>query len=291
MLRFAAVGVAILLGGLVGLTLAAAYVARSVRLQRRLFGASPPVWDPTAIGAVRTDTGTGSSWLVDGPSHGGWVAVVVHGFNLGDDPVASDPSPLPALIGELRARGVPCVLPILGYAGDDLHTGGDHEADEVAAVAAWAGARYGLPVVLIGFSAGAHVVLRAAARSPHVVAAVADSAYCDIGTVLVEQVHRVTHVPSVLLGGVPVVFRRLTGCGVAADELRTMTVPVLLLHGAADTNVPPAHQDALASWIPTSTVIRPEGRQHNESLVHPDVIGEVFTWIDRCVPARPGAPS
>jgi len=62
-----------------------------------------------------------------------------------------------------------------------------------------------------------------------------------------------------------------------------ITVPVLLIHGALDSDTPPDHSVRVfaALWGPKRLILVP-GARHNESLAG-DVWPEIETWIDDAV--------
>ncbi len=50
---------------------------------------------------------------------------------------------------------------------------------------------------------------------------------------------------------------------------RSLSCPVLVIHGDADEAVPVQAQDDIASWVPASEVLRLPGAGHTFGAVHP----------------------
>jgi uncharacterized protein len=141
------------------------------------------------------------------------------------------------------------------------------------------------PVVLVGASLGAAVALQHAGRDPRVRAVVAAETFSDLRTVATERapffltpeaIHRV--------------FERAQERGTfqvdvvspvhAAAEI---TVPVLLVHGQADVNTPPAHsQRVYAALAGPKRLILVPGAGHNRSLV-PSVWTQIEHWLDEAL--------
>lgn len=138
------------------------------------------------------------------------------------------------------------------------------------------------PIVLIGTSLGAAVALQHAGRDRRVSAVVAVEPFSDLRTVATERA------PFVFTSGlIERAFRIAEQQGQfqvdavnPAAAARSITIPVLVIHGAADADTPPAHAqrvfDALSG---RKRLILVPGAGHNESL-RGDVWGEIERWID-----------
>jgi uncharacterized protein len=144
------------------------------------------------------------------------------------------------------------------------------------------------PIVLIGTSLGAAIALQEAADDPRVRAIVAAETFSDLRTVATERAPRfftkgvINHAfelaESQAHFRVDAVSPRL-----AAERI---TVPVLLVHGADDTETPPAHSqrvfDALRG---PKRLILVAGAHHNQSLNGP-VWDQIDRWIDDALARR-----
>jgi uncharacterized protein len=140
------------------------------------------------------------------------------------------------------------------------------------------------PVVLIGSSLGAAVSLQTAAIDPRVTAVVAAEVFSDFRTVATERA------PFFFTPGMVREAFRLAEeqAHFKVDEVspveaaKRIKVPVLIIHGAADIDTPPAHgqrvHDALAG--PKRLLLVPAAR-HNESLSDNATWEEIEKWIDR----------
>jgi pimeloyl-ACP methyl ester carboxylesterase len=148
------------------------------------------------------------------------------------------------------------------------------------------------PIVLVGTSLGAAVALQEAATDRRVTAVVAAETFSDIRTVAAERapffftpdaIERSFRLAEQQAG-----FRADdVSCVIAAATIR---VPVLLIHGTADADTPPAHsQRVLAALAGPKRLILVPGAGHNESL-RGDVWNEIERWIDEVLGSpAPGA--
>jgi len=142
------------------------------------------------------------------------------------------------------------------------------------------------PVILIGSSLGGAVSLQTAAIDPRVSAVVAAEVFSDFRTVATERA------PFVFTPGMIEKAFRLAEeqAHFKVDEVspvkaaEQIKVPVLLIHGEADTDTPPAHSqrihDALAG---NKRLLLVPGARHNESLSANETWDEIADWIDRTV--------
>ena len=63
-----------------------------------------------------------------------------------------------------------------------------------------------------------------------------------------------------------------------------ITVPVLLIHGAADIETPPAHSERVRAALgPSSELVLVPGAHHNESLNGAGIWARIDAWIDRAL--------
>ena len=138
------------------------------------------------------------------------------------------------------------------------------------------------PIVLLGTSLGAAVALQETATDPRVTAVVAAETFSDLRTVATERA------PFFFTAGlIDRAFRIAEQQGrfevdavsplAAAKQIR---VPVLLIHGAADTETPSDHSRRVHDALPgPKHLILVEGAGHNQSL-RAEVWGEIERWIE-----------
>src|SRR6266568_1784039 len=143
------------------------------------------------------------------------------------------------------------------------------------------------PIVLIGTSLGAAIALQEAADDPRVTAVVAAETFSDLRTIATERAPRFF-----TRSAIERAFRlaereaHFSTDAVSPEQAATrIAVPVLLIHGAADIDTPPAHsQRVFAALRGPKRLILVTGAGHNGSL-RPDVWNEIASWIERAVPA------
>ena len=153
-----------------------------------------------------------------------------------------------------------------GDSGGDACTYGYFEKRDLSAVVGTVQAE---PIILFGTSLGAAVALQEAAIDPRVAAVIAAEPFSDLRTVATERAPAV--LPRWLVRRAFVVAEREATFEVNAvspvEAARAVTIPVLLLHGAADVDTRPDHSqrvfDALAG--PKTFLLVP-GARHNESV-------------------------
>jgi len=139
------------------------------------------------------------------------------------------------------------------------------------------------PVVLIGTSLGAAVALQEGGSDPRVTSIVAAETFSDLRTVASERAPR--FLPQPIIRKAFRIAEERGGFLVDAvspmASARAIRRPTLLIHGAGDTETPPAHSqrvyDALAG--PRRLILVP-GAGHNQSLNAPGIWGEIDKWIE-----------
>ena len=138
------------------------------------------------------------------------------------------------------------------------------------------------PVVLLGASLGAAVALQAAADDDRVSAVIAAETFSDLRTVATERAP-FFFTSGILKRAFAVAERR---GGFPVDEVSplaaaaSITAPVLLIHGQADSDTPPAHsQRVLAALKGPKRLVLVAGAGHNDSL-RPHVWDEIESWLD-----------
>jgi len=113
-----------------------------------------------------------------------------------------------------------------------------------------------------GVSLGGATLLLAAAQEPAIRAVVSDSAYADVIPILERQIPSLGGIPPFFTSGVLVAAQALYGINFYAVRpvdgmARIAPRPILLIHGAADTFVPPSNMSELyaaASAAPSAHV-------------------------------------
>lgn len=138
------------------------------------------------------------------------------------------------------------------------------------------------PVVLIGTSLGAAVALQEAADDARVSAVVAAETYSDLRTVAVERAP-FFFTPDLLRRAFALAEQQARFHVDAVSPViaaARIAVPVMLIHGDADTETPPAHsQRVFAALGGEKRLILVPGARHNGSL-RGDVWDEIARWLD-----------
>jgi uncharacterized protein len=141
------------------------------------------------------------------------------------------------------------------------------------------------PIVLVGTSLGAAVALQEAAQDARVTAVIAAETFSDLRTVATERAP-FFFTSTIIAKGFQIAeaeghFRVDEVSPVAAAA--TIKIPVLLIHGSADSETPPEHsRRVLAALAGPKRLILVPGARHNESL-RGEVWGEMERWIDQTV--------
>ena len=141
------------------------------------------------------------------------------------------------------------------------------------------------PVVLAGGSLGAAVALQAAVGDPRVSAVVAVETFSDLRTIATERAPSFFSNAAIRRGlALAEWLGRFTVDDVSpVRSAASLTIPVLLVHGDADTETPTAHSRRVAAALagPQRLLLVP-GAGHNQSL-QDDVWFEIERWIDEYV--------
>ncbi|HKH46916.1 MAG TPA: alpha/beta fold hydrolase, partial [Thermoanaerobaculia bacterium] len=145
------------------------------------------------------------------------------------------------------------------------------------------------PIVLLGTSLGAAVALQEAADDPRVSAVVAAETFSDLRTVARERAPFFLTTATIRKAFSLAEARgRFAVAAVSPVEAATrITCPVLLIHGALDSDTPPEHSVRVFGALhgPKRLILVP-GARHNESLAG-NVWPEIEAWIDRSVTQVP----
>lgn len=149
------------------------------------------------------------------------------------------------------------------------------------------------PIVLVGTSLGAAVALQEAAEDPRITAVIGAETFSDLRTVAIERA------PFVFTkGSIMEAFRLAEQIGgFEIDAVSPVTaamairIPVLLVHGEADTETRPDHsRRVLTALAGHKRLILVPGAGHNESLRR-EVWIEVERWLDQVLGPAPTEPS
>jgi len=143
--------------------------------------------------------------------------------------------------------------------------------------------------VLIGTSLGAAVALQEAASDPRIAAVIAAEPFSDLRTVATERAPWFLP-PPVIRKAFMVAEQRggfLVDAVSPAQAARAIKAPVLLIHGAEDTDTPPAHSQRIFDALtgPRRLILVPNAA-HNQSLYGPGVWTEIERWIDEALELR-----
>src|SRR5262249_48987719 len=138
------------------------------------------------------------------------------------------------------------------------------------------------PIVVSGQSLGAAVALQEAPLDPRITTVIAAETFSDLRTVATERA------PAFFT---PTMISRAFGLAERLGHFRVedvsparsaadIHIPVLLIHGAADTETPPSHsQRVFAALAGPKRLILVPGAHHNESL-RGETWPEIDRWID-----------
>ena len=177
-----------------------------------------------------------------------------------------------------------------GESGGDVSTYGFYEKEDLRRVMDTLPPG---PIVLVGTSFGAAVALQAAAIDRRVSAVVAAETFSDLRTVLTERA------PFFFTSGTIDRAIRLAEqnghfqVNAVSPMLaaRTITAPVLLVHGALDSATKPDHsQRVFAALAGPKRLILVPGAGHNQSL-RGNIWEDVDRWLDSVLNPQPDGPN
>jgi len=142
------------------------------------------------------------------------------------------------------------------------------------------------PILLIGSSLGGAVALQEAADDPRVRAVVAAETFSDLRTVATDRASGYFPGPIIDRAFAVAEMQGQFHVDAVSPERAAsrITAPVLLIHGDADVDTPPAHSERVYAALrgPKRLILVP-GARHNGSLT-PPVWREVENWLDQVIP-------
>jgi dipeptidyl aminopeptidase/acylaminoacyl peptidase len=178
-----------------------------------------------------------------------------------------------------------------GASGGETITYGVREAGDVHSWADWLFDNGGMDRLYgLGKSMGAAIVLESLAREPRFRAVVAEAPFSEFREVAYDRLAQKTSLPGAVFWPVVnlgFVYDRLR-YGVDLDRaspaaaVRTTGVPVLLIHGARDRNIPIRHSRELHALNPASTVLwEVPGGHHVDALATAgdEYVTRVLDWF------------
>lgn len=227
-------------------------------------------WQTAQITAA--DGAVLDGWLFTPPKPNGAAVILLHGVN----------NSRLGMSGQARfllRDGYTVLLPDIrghGLSGGAILTYGIRESGDVHAWVDWLLApRPGYRLYGLGASLGAAILLQSLAVEPRFRAMVADSPFADFREVALDRMSQDSGFPRpafqpVVAGGF-LYARMRYGIDMRhaspAAVVRSTHVPVLLIHGLLDTNIPISHSRELHAANPTDTVLwEVEGAHHVDSL-------------------------
>ena len=161
-----------------------------------------------------------------------------------------------------------------GESAGDRFTLGAQEVRDLAGAIDYLEARRLAPsgVGVISYSMGAATSMLQAAADPRIRALVEDAGYADLGDILDVQVPRASRLPRFFTPGTLFLARPLLGVDAYAirpvDAIRSLAtrgVPLLVIHGEADSLIPASHGRRIAAaygpgaqthFVPTAEHVR-----------------------------------
>jgi pimeloyl-ACP methyl ester carboxylesterase len=141
------------------------------------------------------------------------------------------------------------------------------------------------PVVLFGTSLGAAVAIQEAADDARITALIGAETFSDLRTVAAERAPFFFTAPTIdrAFKVAEREARFVVGDVSPLAAAARITIPVLLIHGAADVDTPAAHSQRVFEALsgPKRLILVP-GAGHNQSL-RGDVWAEIGQWLDAVI--------
>ena len=248
-------------------------------------------WSDVQIGA--SDGVALRGWLVRPKQSNGNGAIVLHG-------VADARAGTASRARMLAEAGFTVLLPDArghGVSGGEIISFGVGESDDLHRWADWFRAQerprqlYGM-----GASMGAAILLQSLEKDTRFRAAVAECPFSDFHDVAYDRIAaklslnrwfaRALLFPSVQTGIAYGRVRYGVNLGNASPEraIRNTSVPVLLIHGDADTNIPPSHSVALHAANPSVSqlwIVHDAGHDTIANIAGDEFRRRVLSWFQR----------
>lgn len=221
-------------------------------------GAAHATWEPAEVTAP--DHTVLRAWIFTPPAPNGAAVILLHG-------VADTRAGVLHHATYLLSAGFTVLTPDArghGISGGDVISYGVKEAADVHVWADWLFAHRPIARLYgMGESMGAGIILQSLTTEKRLRAVVAECPFATFDEVAFDRLAgrtawpRATFWPVVRIGSLyarlilDVDLRRAS----PIDALRTSTIPVLLIHGTADTNIPPVHSKELLAANPVHTTL------------------------------------
>jgi pimeloyl-ACP methyl ester carboxylesterase len=181
-----------------------------------------------------------------------------------------------------------------GSSGGDLVTFGILERGDVLRWTAWMRTQGCQRIYGLGESLGASILIQAAAQEPVFSAIVAESPFRNLPTIAEYRLVQKFNGPKPLLRVLAkaimpaaLIYARVRyGLDLTAaspqNSAAHLTTPLLLIHGTADTNIPPQHSIAIATADPRAVLWLVPGATHTAASSKQPVEfrTRVLNWFD-----------
>lgn len=251
-----------------------------------LAGAANSSWQSVSVAAP--DGVVLSGWLFTPAESNGSGVIALHG-------VADTRMGMLAHADFLLRHGFTVLVPDVrghGSSGGAITTYGVREAGDVHC---WVERLFQNPAVHqvygIGQSLGASILLESLKLEPRFRAIVADCPFASFKEIAYERLHQVSGIPQPLfwpvihLGFVYAGLRYGVDLRSAAplEAIRAAHIPVLLIHGTADRNIPPHHSRELHAANPAMTrlwLVPGAGHVSSLSTDPQNYIRNVVSWFE-----------